>query len=157
MQVEEGNLEPDDDAERFLEEETPVVEMAQELDLSAKCSKMEVKIKELEEALQAKIATESEPQEKANTDDASEEANSQKIQEKRNLNRQRQKTKKAQAMVLIPKLSEVILFKDEKDVGGGGILPLKIIFCLVAFLFFLLFLPFHQFELDRKKELIDYN
>jgi hypothetical protein len=75
--------EPDDDAERFLEEETPVVEMAQELDLSAKCSKMEVKIKELEEALQAKIATESEPepQEKANTDDASEEANSQKIQE----------------------------------------------------------------------------
>jgi hypothetical protein len=122
MQVEEGNLEPDDDAERFLEEETPVVEMAQELDLSAKCSKMEVKIKELEEALQAKIATESEPepQEKANTDDASEEANSQKIQEKRNLNRQRQKTKKAQAMVLIPKLSEVILFKDEKDGGGGG-------------------------------------
>ena len=38
----------DEEAERFLKEETPVVEMAEELDLATKCSQLEAKVAELE-------------------------------------------------------------------------------------------------------------
>ena len=139
MQKLERDLEPveiDEEAKRFLNEETPVMEMAKEMDLVIKCSQLESKVQEMEKimrgieeekikATKSKeiIDTNSDSEDIDNIekkDNGVEENNEVKddkkyILERRKLKKQKQKEKKRMSMIQLPKIGDVIVFKEKEN------------------------------------------
>ena len=128
LSKEESYLEPDEDEERFVQEEISVTEIAPELELAARNKQLQAKVEMLESQLRnassiAEEATETAPDamdvvisednnvEEEDTGDKSGDR-SLSVQEKRHVKRQRQKERKSQSLVKeLPKLHQKILFK----------------------------------------------
>ena len=107
----------DEEAERFLKEETPVVEMAEELDLATKCSQLKAKVTELENVVEKNREQNQEKDRDQNSgrEDVKELDEKEKIQLKRKLKRQRQKENKSNSQITLPKTGEEVLFKNKKE------------------------------------------
>ena len=126
-----GQEETDEESKRFLERETPVVEMAPELDLASKCSQLAAKVKELENQLENMVqkeegraeidGKEKELLDKEKTENTvkqvmqDEQGEKEELQLKRRLKRQKQKEKKIQNPIDLPKVGEEILFKNKNE------------------------------------------
>ena len=130
---EERYIDPADDEEeneqRFTEEESPVKDMAEDLDLANENVQLKSKVTELERKLEAQSSkqdtTESKEKEVTNEtadNDTDVEAKTKEtVMDKRQLKRQRQKDKKRVNIVILPKLNQTIQFKEhESDCWQSG-------------------------------------
>ena len=134
----ERDLEPveiDEEAKRFLDEETPVIEMAQEMDLAIKCSQLESKVQEMERIMKAINEEKEKPtnsEELIDTDPMDEvndalskgddyvlkendEEGKKSVKEKRMLKKQKQKEKKRMNTIQLPRIGDVIVFKEKEN------------------------------------------
>ena len=98
--------------------------MAQELDLAAKCTQLEVKVRELENEVeksrnhdreQVDGIDKDQEQLKEGNEDNVEPKDRERVQQKRKLKRQRQKEKKATIPITLPKVGEEVLFKNKNE------------------------------------------
>ena len=134
LNITERDLEPveiDEESERFQVEETPVLEMAKEMDLASKCSQLENKVKELENTLSLSHENKKDetPIESINeTIDETKEGFNQvinggnhsengekmSIQERRKQKKHNQKERKMMGLIKLPKIGENIIFKEDE-------------------------------------------
>ena len=122
-------MEPDEDEERFVQEEISVTEIAPELELAARNKQLQAKVEMLESQLRNASSIAEEPTETApdamdvvisednnvEEEDTGDESGdrSLSVQEKRHVKRQRQKERKSQSLVKeLPKLHQKIVFKE---------------------------------------------
>lgn len=119
VSVEEGYAEPNDDEERFTEEETPVKNMAKNLDLAEKNKELNKQLIESQEKVSQLQMEMKEENEKLNpncTEDIDlegSEENKAKVIEAKKLKRKLQKDKKAKEKLKLPATGTIIIFREK--------------------------------------------
>ena len=118
VMVEDGYLEPDEDDDRFAEEETPIKEMATDIGLAEENSALKNTVKDLQEqvdTLKTKDNIEKEKLVEKEIETSSKAKDQERIEvsEARQKKREKQKEKKEKEKNKFPKLSHNIIFKEK--------------------------------------------
>ena len=107
-------LEEQENADRFLREETPVVEMEKDLEAAQENIDLKKKLTALEDELsKMKMKCENVDKEPIEENIGCEKFTDTDVDEKKKLRRDRQKVKKMQQRKIYPKLGQIILFKEK--------------------------------------------
>ena len=114
VNAEESYVEPDDDEDRFAAEETPVVELAKDLDLAEENTNLKKKMKDLEVKIDKLELKETEPNKETDEQVT-------KVLETRLEKKRAKKEKIADEVEMFPKLGQQILFKERSsDIWKSG-------------------------------------